>query len=141
MAVYVRTWLARHTKVWRVSPASTHAWLFIDRAAGLTDNLLLAPCYIPPKQRNMLSQEIADVWDSLAADVAAAQVEGMVLLAGDFNARTATLPDWDHSALEDGLHNAALLDVVLYSQGEELTPRSVPSAVTKTPRLMLTDAL
>lgn len=122
VVVYVSQTLARHTTVWRKSAQGTHAWIRIDRAAGLEETLLLAACYIPPKQRNTLSRDSAEAWDSLTADIAAAQAEGMVLLAGDLNARTATLPDWDHNDHMDGAHNAAMLDVVLYSQGEELTP-------------------
>jgi hypothetical protein len=120
--VYVSQALARHTTVWRKSAQGTHAWLRIDQAAGLAETLLLVACYLPPKQRNALSRDSAEAWDSLAADIADAQAEGMVLLAGDLNARTATLPDWDHNDHMDGAHNAAMLDVVLYSQGKELTP-------------------
>lgn len=116
VVVYVRQHLAAHTTVWRSSTFGTHAWIRVDKAAGLTDHLLLAACYIPPKQRTAHSQDVADVWDDIAADIAAAQAEGLVLLAGDLNARTATLQDWDHNDAHDGLHNAALLDVVLYSQ-------------------------
>jgi hypothetical protein len=50
----------------------------------------------------------------------------MVLLAGDLNARTTTLPDWDHNEHMDGAHNVAMLDVVLYSQGEVLAPWGWP---------------
>jgi hypothetical protein len=92
----------------------------IDRVAWLAETLLLAACYIPPKQRNTLSLDNAEAWDSLTTDISAAQAEGMVLLAGDLNARTTTLPDWDHNDHMDGAHNVAMLDVVLYSQGEEL---------------------
>ena len=103
--------------------------------AGLVDNLLVAACYIPPKQRNLHARDIADVWDALAADIAAAQEEGLVLVAGDLNARTATQEDWDHSDIQDGIHNAALLDVVLYSQGRELTPPTCTQRSNQDPQL------
>ena len=115
VAVYVRQHLAAHTTVWCRSTFGTHAWVRVDKAAGLTDHLLLAACYIPPKQRTTHSQDIAGVWEDLATETAAAQAEGLVLLAGDFNARTGTLKDWDHSDAHDGMHNAALMDVVLYT--------------------------
>lgn len=113
IAVYVCEQLARATSVWRTSPFGTHAWVRVGKEAGLTAPLMLAACYIPPPQRNAHAKDIADVWDALAADVAAAQAEGAVLLAGDFNARTATLLDWDEGETDDAMHNGALMDVVL----------------------------
>jgi len=127
VVAYIRQSLARHTTVWRTSQFGTHGWLRVDKAAGLDADLLLAACYIPPAQKNAHAHDIADVWDSLSTDIAAAQVEGQVLVAGDFNARTAALPDWDHSEWEDCQHNAALLDVAVCNQ-EDMTmpPVSTP---------------
>ena len=126
--VYVRQRFARHTSVWRTSQFGTHVWLRVDKAAGLGAPLLLAACYIPPAQGNAHAQDIADVWETLGADSADAQAEGMVLMAGDFNARTATLMDWDNSDLVDGVHNEALMDVVIHGQ------ESCPVPPTSAPR-------
>lgn len=122
VVAYVRQSLARHTSVWRTSQFGTHGWLRVDKAAGLAADLFLAACYIPPAQRNAHAQDIADAWDTLSADIAAAQAEGQILMAGDFNARTATLQDWDHSEWVDGQHNAALLDVAVCNQEIMIVP-------------------
>ena len=135
IVVYVRHKWSRYTTVWRRSPGGTHAFVRIDKMAGLADNLLVAAGYIPPKQRNLHTRDIADVWDALTADIAAAQEEGLVLLGGDLNARTATLEDWDDSDTQDGVHNAALLDVVLYSQGRELTPPTCTQRSNQDPKV------
>ncbi len=122
IAVYVCQRLARHTSVWRTAAFGTHAWVRVGKEAGLTAPLMLAACYIPPQSGNAHAKDIADVWDALAADVAAAQAEGAVLLAGDFNARTATLQDWNEGETDDAAHNGALLDVVLCEQDGLVQP-------------------
>lgn len=122
IVVYVRQQLARHTEVWHTSTGGTHAWLKIDTAAGLTEPLLLAACYFPPTAGGKFNQSTADGWEALEAEVADAQAAGQVLLAGDFNARTATLPDWDDSAEGEEGHNSALWEVELCTQASMPQP-------------------
>ena len=128
IVVYVRQHLARHTAIWRTAAGGTHAWLRMDMAAGLTEPLLLAACYFPPNAGGKRAEAAADAWDELAADVADAQAEGQVLLAGDFNARTSNLPDWDNTGEGEGGHNSALWEVELCTQG------NVPHPAVCTPR-------
>ena len=120
LAVYVRADWAPHTTVWSQSEMGTHVWLRVDRAAGLGNHLMLALCYMPPARRgHAYTEATADFWQTLAAEIPAAQAEGWVLLAGDFNARTASLPDWPQGVDH---HNDALLDVVVCSQAAAPVP-------------------
>lgn len=112
IAVYIRQQYAPHCTVWRTAAEGTHAWVRVDKAAGLTDTLLVAACYFPPNRNG--NEEC--LLDAMAADIAEAQAEGLVLLAGDINARTATVPDFDATDSREGEHNAALADVVLCNQ-------------------------
>ena len=120
LAVYVRADWAPHTVVWSQSETGTHVWLRVDRAAGLADHLMLALCYMPPARRgHAYTEATADFWQTLAAEIPAAQAEGLVLVAGDFNARTASLPDWSQGVDH---HNDAMLDVVVCSQAAAPVP-------------------
>lgn len=57
--------------------------------------------YLPPEQSTWYSQaktSIEETFEELLEEIAEASSVGEVILAGDFNARTGSLPDWLDSA-------------------------------------------
>ena len=50
--------------------------------------------YIPPENSSFGRDHTRDVWDSLERDIKCFSVRGNVIVYGDFNAQTGTLPDY-----------------------------------------------
>jgi hypothetical protein len=112
VAVLVHERLDATVSPWRPdgqrSPSPYHFWLRIDGARLLQRTLFLAAAYLPPYQRSKYglksSAELDDftslVGDEVAAALASCSGGADVLVAGDLNAHTGTLPDFvDNSAL------------------------------------------
>ncbi len=94
-AIYVAEALANFTEIWPAegSAGDRVSWLRLNQEAGLIDDLYIAVCYFAPGD--------TEGYPLLEADIPNARGSGMVLVAGDFNAHTATLSSSDRWS-EDG---------------------------------------
>ena len=101
LACYVKTALSPHVKQWKASSDASLLWLKVDKTAGFKRDLFVGLTYAWPEGSTHYDLPIAvDVFDTLAEDISSIYAaEGLVLLAGDFNARTATVTD--HVAKEE----------------------------------------
>ena len=96
LACYVRSGLSPFVKQWKASCDASLLWLKVDKQVGFIKDLYICLTYVWPEGCTHYSLPIAlDAFDSLADDIAGAyRNDGHVLLAGDFNSRTATLKDY-----------------------------------------------
>lgn len=78
--------------LWRARPADGVLWVTLTGL--LPQPLYVCLCYLPPKHSGGCPADLESWWQRLGADVAAAAAWDWILLAGDFNARTRTEPDW-----------------------------------------------
>ena len=92
VAALVRSQLAPHCRVWRITHQGDVLWLRLN-LLSLDRPLFLAVCYLPPANTPGASLVGTERWSLLADDIAAAAADGYVLLAGDFNAHTGSLDD------------------------------------------------
>ena len=76
--------------VWKSRPADGVLWLRYSGIPGLSADLLVAVCYLPPNQRPLV---IKEWFQALEAECADARAAGLVLVGGDINARTAARAD------------------------------------------------
>jgi hypothetical protein len=93
VAVYVTERLAERTTLWRQSHRGEYAWLRITDIPGWRRPLYIAACYFPPARGRGGGGDITRGIDLLQSDLAEAQAEGLVLMAGDLNARTGRLTE------------------------------------------------
>ena len=98
IACYVKDHLSPHVAQWRAASDGSLLWLKISKAVGMHKDLYLCAAYLCPESSTFYQNPCAiDAFDTLLADVAEIEcMEGDVLLAGDFNARTGSLPDVFH---------------------------------------------
>ena len=115
VVVYVHASISQWATIWR--DCGTHAWLRIAKDVGLAADLMLLAAYFPPRSQHRSRTGEREQWDALEAEVAAAQAQGMVLMAGDFNARTAELPDWDVSPAGNDVPNPAQVEALWQALG------------------------
>lgn len=94
VAAYLADTLACRVAVWKRRAEDGVLWLRLQGIQGLPADLLLAVCYLPPQNSGGCPADTPEWWAKLAEETAAAQALGLVLVAGDLNARTATEPDW-----------------------------------------------
>jgi hypothetical protein len=119
IAVLVHERFGAAVSLWQAdgqhTPSPYHLWLRFDGAHCLQRPLFLAAVYLPPyrskyglKSSTELEEYFTVVGDEVAA-VAATPGGADVLLGGDFNSHTGSLPDWDdHSVvLQNALEEAA----------------------------------
>ena len=104
-ACYVKNHLAAHVKRWKASPDASLLWLQLDTALGFDRDLYLCLTYIWPEASTHYHHPLAiDAFDALTEDVAEIyNMDGHVLLSGDFNARTANNDDFVHRDVYDAL--------------------------------------
>ncbi|EFN50669.1 hypothetical protein CHLNCDRAFT_55652, partial [Chlorella variabilis] len=100
VAVLIRSQLA--PQLWRQRPGEGVLWVRLPVALPDGADLFLAVCYNPPYQRGGRSKEEAEEeeagwWERLAHDWVAAARLGVPVVAGDFNARTKSCPDFPPS--------------------------------------------
>ena len=93
VAAYLADSLHCRVAVWRRRAADGVLWLRLRGVRGLASDLLLAICYLPPRGSGGCPGDITQWWAALEDDCAQAEATGLVLVTGDFNARTATQPD------------------------------------------------
>ena len=98
VAAYLADSLHCRVAVWRRRAADGVLWLRLRGVRGLASDLLLEICYLPPQGSGGCPGDITQWWAALEDDCAQAEATGLVLVTGDFNARTATQPDWPHGA-------------------------------------------
>ena len=96
VAGYVADCLPCRVTVWRMRAAAGVLWLRVRGVKGLPGDLMLAICYLPPRGSGSCPGNITEWWAALEDDCTQAEAVGLVLVTGDFNARTATQPDWPH---------------------------------------------
>lgn len=94
VAAYLADTLACTVALWKCRAREGVLWLRMHGIQGLPGDLFLAVCYLPPPRCGGCPVDTAEWWDDLADEVAQAQALGLVLMAGDVNARTAAEPDW-----------------------------------------------
>ena len=88
VAIYVRSPLVGRVQRWRCREGV--AWIRMRGRGGR--QLYVAGCYLPPQQS---SEQQTAFFGKLQQDTLAAQTAGGLLcIGGDFNGRTASLPDW-----------------------------------------------
>ena len=69
-------------------------WVKLTSTVEVGSALIVAACYLPPAgSRQFEHLSLDERLASLATRMAAAEAQGAVILAGDFNARVGTLPD------------------------------------------------
>ena len=84
--------LAARVEGWRSRPADGVQWV---RVLGvLSEPLSVGVCYLAPKRSGGAPADEDSWWLHLAQEVAEAEAAGLVILAGDFNARTRMEADW-----------------------------------------------
>ncbi|KAL4447354.1 hypothetical protein ABPG77_007387 [Micractinium sp. CCAP 211/92] len=88
--------LSAQAELWRSRSADGVLWVIIHSL--LERPLLVGTCYLPPKGSGGCPSDLDGWWLRLALDVADAAGTGSIILTGDLNARTGSLPDWP----EDG---------------------------------------
>lgn len=114
VAGYVADSLHCRAAVWRSRPQDGVLWLHFSGVHGLPADLLVAVCYLPPA----LPIAAAAAWFyALADECAQAMAAGLVLLSGDFNARTREEPD---VMTDDGTLPRRSMDPMLSGHGREL---------------------
>ena len=88
-AIYVADALAPFTEEWpeKGSVGDRVSWIRINKEAGLVEDLYIAACYFPPKDTLGYPQLEHDIPTAQGDD------DGMVLIAGDFNAHTGCSAD------------------------------------------------
>ena len=102
IAAYVREDIAHYVSQWRPLTECTHMWLRINPTIGLHRDLFLCLCYLPPNTSTYYTSLAEHPLTVIAREAHTAGTLGNVCLAGDFNARTGTAPDWpDCSELAD----------------------------------------
>ena len=91
--------------IWKSASDGSYIWLQVRSSIGLLKDLYICTAYLSPETSTFYhNPDVQEPFDMLLQDIAALQsLNGSVLLAGDFNARTATLPDFipcaDHAEL------------------------------------------
>lgn len=70
----------------------------IHAAIGFPQDLYLCLCYLPPENSTYYSSLAEHPLDVITREAHSAAALGSVLLAGDFNSRTGTTPDWTTTA-------------------------------------------
>lgn len=107
LACYVRKHLASHVSVWKYAQDGSCIWMKISKAAGLQADLFLCLAYFCPEKSTFYDNPaVLDPFENLTKHLAEIKSSGAhVMLAGDFNARTARLPDAipaaDHADIPD----------------------------------------
>ena len=107
LAVYVKTHLSPFVGIWKASVDASLLWLKVDRRLGLKQDLFICLTYIWPYGSTHYDLPIAiDPFHTVADDISSIYDQrGLVLLAGDFNARTGAEKDWvDKEEYADLLH-------------------------------------
>jgi exonuclease III len=61
---------------------------------GCDDDIFIGVMYISPINSSYSLRQDISVWESLSADIAKYQLKGKVMLMGDLNTRTGSLPDF-----------------------------------------------
>ena len=70
-------------------------WLKLtDSYFGFDNDVYICFVYMTTKESTVFHYTDADYWSNLEDELAKYQCKGEVILMGDFNARTATLPDY-----------------------------------------------
>ena len=89
MTIAVRKFHAYHLQDW--TSDDTSLWVKLIFPSGAAP-LIVGTCYMPPQaSQNLRVEDAPSRFGKLAAHFLAAQGEGLVLLAGDFNARVGHL--------------------------------------------------
>ena len=91
VAVYIRSLPGHSATVWRSRAADGVLWIQLNEP----EPMCIAVCYLPPSHSGGCPRDVGQWFRNLADDITDAQALGRVLVAGDFNARTATLPDYE----------------------------------------------
>ena len=113
MAFYLADGWHCQVAVWRNRATDGVLWLWIRRVPGLPADLFMALCYLPPD----LTTAAAHTWfDTLAEECAQAMASGLVLVAGDINARTAGRSE----SIDDVAQPGESVDTVINSHGRAL---------------------
>lgn len=81
---------------WRSRAADGVLWVRVEGA--LATPLHVGLCYLAPRGSGGAPLDADSWWLRLGQDVAEAETAGLVLLAGDLNARTQDQPDWPEGA-------------------------------------------
>lgn len=109
IALFARADISSHISHWRPLEECTHLWVRIRASIGLEHDLFLCLCYLPPQNSTYYNSVAEYPLDVITREAHTAATLGNVLLAGDFNARTGTAPDWTSFAelaeLEQYIHD------------------------------------
>ncbi len=88
VVAYFRSHLSPNLSQWKEGSHDSYLWLWVNKGAAL--DLLVCVMYVAPVGSK---RESKFLFRNLVADIAEVQtLGGIILLGGDFNARTATLP-------------------------------------------------
>ncbi len=123
IVVYARADVARSVSLGHRDAHSRYAWLHLHHEAGLGDDLALCVAYLAPRRCGALHEADEDLWVVLGEEIVAAQGRGLVLVAGDMNARPRGRPDWVVDDSDE--HNIALQDALAVGEGGP-SPTRVP---------------
>ena len=99
VAVYFHESLAQYISVCDSAKDHDRIWFKIDASLGLMQDLYVCNCYFPP-QGSSHYQDLDNPFLGLDEEIQMFKSRGNTLLAGDFNASTGTLQDFqDDSSL------------------------------------------
>lgn len=97
VAVFVRKDKKQLFRMELCRPEMGMVWVSFGR--GNDKRMFMLCCYLPPSTstyyRNPACPDLSDHWGQIQMDVSAFQQEGPVFIAGDLNARTGILNEWD----------------------------------------------
>jgi hypothetical protein len=115
ICIYVSDNIAHHVKQCTDRCTSERLWVKVSAHIGTLQDTYIGVCYFPPKgSTSYLCTEggpVRDPFAPLEEDLEYFHARGDVLLAGDFNARTSTLPDFhEEGALSSHIPSVAHLE-------------------------------
>ena len=91
VAAYIRSDFPHPVTAWRSRDVDGVLWIILQAP---TCPLYLGICYLSPARSGGCPNDVGSWFHRLSNDIVEARVLGRVILAGDFNARVATLPDY-----------------------------------------------
>lgn len=132
VAVYLANTLPPAT-LWKQRKQDGVLWIRVLVEDAL---FFIAVCYLPPKNSGGYPSDQIESWfQQLAAEITEARREGMVLVAGDFNARVADDPDFPEQFRIDRSWNT--FDLLEDAEASRSTRRSCDQHVNEQGKRLL----
>jgi hypothetical protein len=132
ISVFIHENIHHHVSNYKVN-GSDYIWLKIDHSISESEqDIYLCFCYIPPENSSIHSSRQTDVIQELQSDIMDLSQKGQIIIAGDLNARTATISDFiirdddkyipmfDEYPIDDNTITRNSQDVTIDERGKQL---------------------